>query len=343
MKQIHIKVNELLHNIGKENITILPVFIPHYGCIHECIFCNQKKITGKNDVSHLEQIDKYISDYLKNIKDKSNIQIAFFGGTFTAININSQIKLLEIANKYIKNGLVKSIRISTRPDNIDVNNLKILKKYNVEVIELGVQSMDNKVLDLNKRGHNNLDVIRASKLIKMFNIKLGFQIMIGMYGANKQNEINTMKSLLKLKAEYLRIYPVYVLDGSLLYKLYKSSTYNPLTLEEAVERSYNVVKLCLNSNIKIIRLGLQSTDEITSNNVEVAGPVCDNFAEHVYSKIVLDEIIKSINLIENIKELDEIIEIIVPEKYISITVGPKRCNIKYIKNKYNINMKVKGE
>lgn len=346
--RIDVKINilDLLKNIvNKEEQYTIPIFIPHRGCPNECVFCNQRKISGMQKNVTTKEVDNIISKYLEYFDDNKKIQVAFFGGSFTGIDINSQIEYLKIANKYIKSGKVDSIRISTRPDYISPTILKVLKKYNVRNIELGVQSMDNEVLRLSKRGHDNISVIRASLLIRYYGFKLGHQMMIGLPGSNEIKEIETIKSLLKLKPDELRIYPVYVINPSELYDMYVLGKYVPLTLEEAISRTYVVLRECKRSNVRIIRIGLQSTDEITSNNLGLVGPVCDNFAEYVMAKVVCNVIEENIK--NKLKE-DMINEIIihVPLRYASIVVGPKKVNKEYLINKYkkyNLKIKLKGE
>lgn len=343
---IKLDILSLLKNIlNKEEQYTIPIFIPHKGCPNECVFCNQRKISGLQKNVSLEEVDSIISKHLSFFNNNKKIQIAFFGGSFTGIDVNLQIQYLEIANKYIKEGRVDSIRISTRPDYISLNILKMLKKYNVKNIELGVQSMDNDVLNISKRGHNDVSVIRASLLIKYFGFELGHQIMVGLPGSNINRELITINRLLKLKPNELRIYPVYVINPSELYDMYKRNLYIPLTLSEAVERTSLIIKECKKTDVRIIRIGLQSTDEITSNNLDLVGPVCDNFAEYVMAKIICEEIEKDISGKLD-KNMANIINIFTDLKYASIVVGPKKINKIYLIDKYknyDIKIKLKGE
>ncbi len=342
---ITLDLNEELKNIiNKDNQYTIPIFIPHSGCKNECVFCNQRKITGNTESVTKEQVDKIIQEYLKYFNNAKSIdkkiEVAFFGGSFTGLSIKQQIGYLEIAYKYILNKKIDSIRLSTRPDYISPKILKILKKYNVETIELGVQSMDKNVLNVAKRGHSNIEVIRASKLIRYYGFKLGIQIMVGLPNSTIKTEIYTIKEVIKLKPKQLRIYPVYVLHDTKLYDMYKSGEYIPLTLDEAIQRSYYILEECRKTDIQIIRMGLQSTDEITMNNVDIVGPVCDNFAEYVLSKTVLKRIEKEVKRLNINKE--SILNIFVPKRYISIVVGPNKVNKKYLKENYNFILKIKG-
>ncbi|MEG1990282.1 MAG: radical SAM protein [Clostridia bacterium] len=342
LNKIHINLdNELKNIINKDNQYTIPIFIPHLGCKNECVFCNQRKISGNTKIQTIDEIREDIDRYLGYIKKDRKVQIAFFGGSFTGIDINDQVKYLTLANEYIKSDKVDSIRISTRPDYIDVNILKVLKKYNVETIELGVQSMDKDVLEASKRGHTSIQVIRASLLINLFKIKLGFQIMIGLPKSNVKKEVETIEKLLKFNPKQLRIYPVYVLEESKLYDMYLSHEYIPLKVQDAVLRTAEVVKVCNKSNVQIIRIGLQSTNEITASNSKLLGPVSDNFAEYVLAKLVLEKI--EISLINTLKveDVDKSVDIFVKSKYISIASGPNKINKKYLEEKYNIKLKIR--
>lgn len=340
-------LNNILKNvINKENQYTIPIFIPHLGCKNDCVFCNQRKITGVETSVSVYDIKNIILEhlnYFKEKKDEKKIEVAFFGGSFTGIPKKKQIEYLKVANKYLNSGKIDSIRISTRPDYISPSILKMLKKYNVGTIELGVQSMDDEVLIAAKRGHLKKHVIRAARLISLYNINLGIQIMVGLPKSDLQKEINTIKYVLKLKPEVLRIYPVYVLKESKLYDMYEKKEYIPLEIQEAVNRVYNILKECRKTNVKVIRIGLQSTSEITSSNSDIVGPVCDNFAEYAMAKLVLEEIEKYIN--DNIKisrENNILLNICVPNRYASIVIGPNKINKIYFKEKYNISLKIKG-
>lgn len=373
--KIDLNLDEELKNIAnKEAQYTIPIFIPHKGCKNECVFCNQRKISGKIKSVTVDDVDSEIKKYLQyvdspNIKiatnqnnkeekeekkdKKKKIQVAFFGGSFTGISIKEQIKYLQVANKYIAQKKVDSIRLSTRPDYISPKILKLLKVYNVDTIELGVQSLDNEVLNVSKRGHLKKEVMRASRLINLYGFNLGHQLMIGLPNSNLQKELYSIKECLKYNPINLRIYPVYVINPSELYDMYVKGEYIPLTLKEAIDRTYEVIKACRNSDVKIIRIGLQSTDEITSSNEGLIGPVCDNFAEYVLSKFAFEKLDKlisqklneKINIIGKKDNIKVNVEVKINRKYISIVSGPKKINKEKFKEKYkncNIDIKIKG-
>ena len=330
---------ELINFNNKDNQYTIPIFIPHKGCPNNCIFCNQKKISGQiNDVT-VQDVDNIIQKYLNYYTNKDKkIEIAFFGGSFTGIDINLQVEYLKVANKYIQSKKVDSIRLSTRPDYINDEILNMLEEYGVETIELGVQSMDDEILNYAKRGHTSQDVIKASRLIRNHNIRLGHQVMVGLPKSTIDTEVYTIKECLKLKPEQLRLYPVYVIEDSELYDMYNLEIYKPLDINSAVKRCLAIINECQKTNVAIIRLGLQSTSEITSSNSNIFGPVCDNFAEYVMAAIIRESIEKIYK--ENI---NEDIVVYVPSKYISVTVGPKKINKIYFEIKYNVKYIVKGD
>ena len=348
MISIKLDINKVLRNvINKKNQYTIPIFIPHEGCKNECVFCNQRKISGKTTSATKEDVHNTIEEYLTYFKDKGkDIEIAFFGGSFTGIDIKKQEEFLKIANEYVRLKKVSGIRLSTRPDYISPKILKMLKKYNVKTIELGIQSMDSRVLNISKRGHDILSVIRASRLIRLYGFNLGHQIMVGLPGSDKGKELLSLKKVISLKPQELRIYPVYVIKPSKLYDMYMEGSYIPLTVKEAVDRVYYIMKELQNTNIRVIRLGLQSTDEITVGNAELIGPVCDNFAEYVFAKMTRDEIENKLKEKRtNIDKYGCILKVITNKKYTSVIIGPNRINKQYFKEKYNVEMVLedKGE
>ena len=278
---------------------IIPIFVPHLGCPNDCIFCNQKSISGQKKNMTKEQPKNIIDNYLKNLNDSDAlIEIAFFGGSFTAINENLQNELLELAYTYVKEGKVESIRISTRPDCIDKNILKRLKKYKVKTIELGVQSANDFVLKRANRGHTFEDVKKASKLIRWYGFRLGHQMMVGLPESTRQDEINTAKALIKLKPKMVRIYPVLVVKNTKLEKEFENGIYKALPLPQAVETCKQLVRMFSDKNIDIIRVGLQNTDEISDPSSEksevVAGPYHPAFRQLVESGLWYDAKFKSL-------------------------------------------------
>ena len=321
---------------------IIPIFVPHLGCPNDCTFCNQKKISGQTKNVKAEDVKNTIEYYLNNFKDDNKyIEVAFFGGSFTGIDVDKQKELLSVAYEYIKNKKIHSIRISTRPDYINKEILKMLKSYGVKTIELGVQSTNDYILNKSKRGHTFEDVKKASKLIRKNGFILGHQMMVGLPESTRQDEINTAKDLIKLKPKIVRIYPVLVIKGTQLEKDYESGEYTPLTVEQAVETAKDLLVLFNKKKINVIRIGLQNTNEITDPNSKksqvVAGPYHPAFRQLVESRLWYDNIA---NEIKKVNSNVTHIQIDVNPSDINNAVGHKRINIEKINDTYNTDLKI---
>lgn len=297
------------------------LFVPHKGCSHTCSFCNQKTISGASAELTETDIDEAVRIATSGEYDKANSEIAFFGGSFTAIDREYMIHLLECAYKYVEKGLFKGIRCSTRPDAIDDEVLEILKKYGVTAIELGAQSMNDEVLSMNDRGHTSSDVVNASELIKKHGFELGLQMMTGLYGSIPEKDIETAEKLISLNPQTVRIYPTVVLENTRLASLYHSGEYTPETTEDAVRNCSVILDMFNNAGIKVIRLGLHS-----GGNVEegfVAGAYHPAFRELCESRIYLEKLRK---YIEDEKITGKITIYVCPSE-ISKMTGQKKENI----------------
>lgn len=323
---------------------IIPVFVPHLGCPNDCVFCNQKSISGQTKQVTKEDVKKIIEEHLKYIKKDSKVEVAFFGGSFTGIEEEKQEELLSAAYEYIKQKKVESIRISTRPDYIDKKILKRLKKYKVKTIELGVQSANDYILKKAGRGHTFTDVEKASKLIRWYGFNLGHQMMVGLPESTTVDEINTAKQLIKLKPKMVRIYPVLVIKNTKLEKDYNNGKYKPLTVTQAVEVCKELVKLFTKKNIEVIRIGLQPTDTITDPENEksevVAGPFHPAFRQLVESGMWYDVIV------EKIKQLNtKVKEVVVTVNPIDVNnvIGQRKDNIKNLREIYDVDLIVKAD
>lgn len=263
---------------------IIPIFVPHRGCPHQCSFCNQKHITGQTEEVTAETADKIILKYLSTIDtEKFRTEIAFYGGSFTAIDTEVQNSLLSVAQKYVLDGKVKGIRLSTRPDCISLDILDNLKKYGVTEIELGVQSMCDDVLAFNERGHTSKDVTAAVELIRKYDFSLGLQQMTGLYKDTFENDIYTAEKISELCPDFVRIYPTLVFNNTRLADYYRQGTYKPHTLDEAVNLCLKLKKIYDKNNIKIIRLGLLMSEDEARNNF-LDGPYHPRFRELVDSR-----------------------------------------------------------
>ncbi len=315
-----------------KNKYIIPIFVPHRGCNNQCVFCNQRKISGELKDLTATEVEQTIEQYLKKNSDVcyTNIQVAFYGGSFTGIEKEKQIEFLEVAKKYIDNKKIDSIRLSTRPDYINEEILAYLKIYGVKTIELGVQSLDDKVLLSSKRGHTSQIVGISARLIKHFGFELGLQMMIGLPNSNEELEYKTAKLIIDMQPNIVRIYPTLVIKDTQLEEMYKNKEYIPYTLEQSIDICTKLVQMFEQNSITVIRTGLQTTDNINEGKDVVAGPFHPSFGELVRQRIIrnkVEEYLKS----NNVKSL----VIKCNKKDISKIIGNKRSNIIYLQEKYN--------
>ena len=321
---------------------IIPIFVPHLGCPNNCTFCNQKRISGQTKMVTAKDVKETIEYYLKNFKyNHKYVEVAFFGGSFTAIKKEKQVELLEAAQEYIKRKQVNSIRISTRPDCIDKEILKRMKKYHVKTIELGVQSTNNYILTRCKRGHTYEDTKKASKLIRSYGFILGHQMMVGLPESTKQDEINTAKELIKLRPKIVRIYPVLVIKDTELADEYERGDYTPLTVGQAVERCKEIVDLFNRNKINVIRIGLKNTEEISDpkneNSSVIAGPYHPAFRQLVESSMWYDSIVNEIKKVNA-----KVKKVKIKENDINVNniIGHKKENITKLKEIYDVDVMI---
>jgi histone acetyltransferase (RNA polymerase elongator complex component) len=298
--------------------------VPHAGCPNCCVFCSQEKITGEKKE---KDIETEISE-LRNLLESENgnfeeSQIAFFGGSFTAIERNRMEKLLSVANEYIEKGVAQSIRISTRPDKIDSEILAVLKGYKVSNIELGVQSTDDKVLLSCERGHTAKSSFASAKLITENGFVFGGQMMIGLPGSNIESEVKTAKDIVAMGAREARIYPTVVFENTKLYKMAQNGDYKPLSVEEAVERTAKCYKIFLDAGIKVLRVGLHSSENLKNAPLGANHPA---LGELVKSQVYVDMIAETVGVIEN-----KILSVGVMKEHISMLKGHNGFAIRKLK------------
>lgn len=314
----------------------ISIFVPHSGCPNDCIFCNQKKITGVSSLVGPKEAEMTILKSLETIPQNTDIEIAFFGGSFTAIEREHQTALLNVANKYRKSHNIKDIRLSTRPDAINQEILDFLKLNQVTIIELGVQSLDESVLLNSNRGHNSKCVYESSELILKNGFKLGLQMMLGLPGDTVDKVIYTAEEFMKISPHFVRIYPVLVIKDTGLESLFKSKVYEPWSIEQTVETCKQIYVKFAKKGIKVIRIGLQTSEDITLGRDVVAGPFHPSIGEMVYSSVFRD-IIESV-LYSKGELTGDTITLKLNKKYISKAIGNKKSNRIYFKNKYNIEL-----
>ena len=320
--------------MSKKRITI-PVFIPHSGCPHCCVFCNQWKVTGVSGRITPESLHKTIEKYLSAIPGTvEKIEIAFFGGSFTAIPDLEQIEYLSAVSSYIENGTISSVRISTRPDYIDKKKLDVLKKYHVETVELGVQSFSGEVLIASGRGHTADHVTDSVSLLKEYGFRTGIQLMPGLPSDTYERSIQSAVKTVELQPDDVRIYPAVVLKDTAMEKLYTEHRYKPLTLEEAVDLCSVMYGMFSKKNINIIRMGLHPVD-LSGGNV-IAGPYHEALGFLIksrYRRGILEEIIR--NFIDANPGKTRF-SLILPDKMKEEFIGMRKENILYLKEKFQL-------
>ena len=301
------------------------LFVPHNGCPNQCSFCNQRAISGHRNQVEPSDVDKAVQIALENPESKGG-EIAFFGGSFTAIERETMVSLLSAAYKYVENGSFRGIRISTRPDAINEEICNIIRSYGVTAVELGAQSLDDRVLILNKRGHTAEDIVKATKLLQKNGFETGLQMMTGLYGSTDEDSIETAKRIIELNPDTVRIYPTVVLENTELCDLYRSGEYHPQGVEEATELCAELLQMFEESGIKVIRTGLHSGGDVEGEFV--AGAYHPAFKEICESKIYLRKVTEFIR--EN-KIPEGKIEIRVSPKSVSQMTGQKKANIEALK------------
>jgi len=311
---------------------IIPIFISHSGCPHRCIFCDQEKITsqsvrsvGTDEVR--EVLEKAISS--KRFDIRRNPEVAFYGGTFTGLPKDRIKELLEAVAPYIRDRFISAIRVSTRPDFIDEERLKIMKAFHVRTVELGVQSLDEDVLSMAQRGHTAGDVIRAVQILKKSGFKVGIQLMPGLPGDSKERFRATIEKVIGLNPDMVRLYPALVIEGTGLARMYAEGSYQPLTLEEGVDLCVDAVTRLETNGIPVIRIGLMSSPSLLEDRRIVSGPWHTAFGFLVRSAIHQKAIEADLPAPGTAKG----IRIFAPERDIPLIRGYKNRGIRMIEEK----------
>ncbi len=306
----------------------LSIFVPHEGCPNQCSFCDQKKISGTQNPPSPQQVTALCENYLPHdTKQGKSYEIAFFGGSFTAIDRDYMIALLQAAYPFVQDGRAMGIRISTRPDAINRDILDILKSYGVTAIELGAQAMDDYVLKVNLRGHTVQDVYDASHLIKEYGFSLGLQMMPGLYGQHDYIAAaeDTARQFIEIGPDTVRIYPTLILKDTLLETFYQKGIYSPLTVDEAVKICAVLVKMFNQTNIAIIKMGLHA--DMGLEGSLVAGPYHPALKELVQNRMYFEKLQSDFGKNEKGSYI-----LAVNPRYRSQITGQKRTNILKLKD-----------
>jgi histone acetyltransferase (RNA polymerase elongator complex component) len=274
----------------------IPIFLPELACRNKCVFCNQRNISGTHHIPTIQDAQEIIETHLTTIPTSGTKQIAFFGGNFTGLPIEQQKAFLKLAQSYIHKGAVESIRISTRPDYISEDILRMLQSYGVKDIELGAQSFDNEVLALSQRGHTSEDIIRAAELIRTYHFKLGLQMMIGLPGDSYEKSMHTAQKIIDYKADTTRIYPCLVIANTVLADMYTQGRYKPLDRATATVWLADIYSLFSQHNIRILRVGLHPSKDFESSEIVLAGPYHPSIKQLALSQIWKNRFAEKIKL-----------------------------------------------
>lgn len=312
---------------------IIPFFIPHSGCPHQCVFCNQKNITGQSTPIAPSAIPRKITEYLAISSTDNPAHVAFYGGSFTALPLEEQRAYLNAVQPLISTGQIAGIRLSTRPDCITNQVLALLKEYSVTTIELGVQSMDDAVLTRSGRGHTATDTMNAVCLIRSFDFLIGLQLMPGLPGDSADSFRKTIDAVIALKPDFVRIYPALVIRDTPLEDLYSSARYVPLSLDDAVAWCREALEKFELAGVDVIRIGLQPTGELEKTGTILAGPYHPAFRQLVESSILLDKMRCELR---NGTGRTGRVTFQVNSKDLSAAIGQKRSNIKKLEKEFGV-------
>jgi len=314
---------------------IIPIFLPHAGCPHQCVFCNQTSITGvKRDMVSPEIVERQILEFLEyKGNDRRPAQVAFYGGNFLGLEKDYIERLLNVSTKFVKNKKVDAIRFSTRPDTIDHDRIEIIKNYPVTTVEIGAQSMDDGVLAMTRRGHSASDTQRAVALLKDRHYQIGLQIMVGLPEEDEAGSLSTAYRIGELEPDFVRIYPTIVLKNSLLARWYENGTYRPWSLERSIAHVKTLYLFFKKKNIPVIRMGLQASEDLDSGAAVLAGPYHPAFGHMVHSKIFLD---MATEIMGNKAVFQDTVTIKVHPKSISKMRGMKNSNVETLKKKFKL-------
>lgn len=319
----------------KGRVTV-PFFIPHHGCPHRCIFCDQLKISGAASAVPSSDLIRDTIDSYRASSGQPRVDVAFFGGTFTSLPVSVQKSLLAPVQDLQGVGVVGSVRISTRPDAVDETICRFLGKHGVNIVELGAQSLDDDVLQRAGRGHCAADVARATRVLLDNGFQVGLQLMAGLPGDTAEKFLASLRDALGLQPHFLRVYPVLVLAGTRLAELYRRGEYEPLSMDEAVDVCAAALRLVHASRVAVIRMGLQPTEELNAAGCVLAGPYHPAFGQLVRSRLWYD-------LMAALAEPGVPATIRCSPGRISDLVGQRRSNIHRLFNERRITAKVEGD
>ncbi|SMD04649.1 Radical_SAM C-terminal domain-containing protein [Desulfocicer vacuolatum DSM 3385] len=317
-----------------EKPLVIPIFIPHSGCPHQCAFCNQSIITSQSHpLPDADFIEKEVNRFLEFKGKRRQVQLAFFGGNFLGLPQEKIVDLLECAKQLVNEGKIDDVRCSTRPDTISESILGAIKNYDLTTVELGVQSMDNRVLAQARRGHTREDTKNAAGILKAYGIHTGMQMMVGLPGDTFRTALETAEAICRLKPDFMRIYPLIVLEGSVMTRWYRQGRYIPMELSESVTLVKELYKIFNQHKIPVIRMGLQASDLLQDPQSMVAGPWHPAFGHLVFSELFLDRTLDEIEKKYPMTVPEQLILTVHPASHSRLR-GDKNHNMKILQSKY---------
>lgn len=316
---------------------IIPIFIPHKGCPNDCVFCNQKAITARTADVTPDDARRIIEEYLPTLEGRGlETEVSFFGGSFTGIPIEEQSAFLAVAKEYKDKGLIAKIHMSTRPDYINREILDNLKRFDADVIELGVQSFDDEVLLASNRGHTAGDVYEACRLIREYGFELGLQLMIGLPLDTHEKSVESAKKAAEIHPDIARLYPTVILKDTKLYDMYRDGTYVPMTQDEIVDTAADMYRILTSSGVNVIRVGLKSTD-IINNAADTDGAVAGDSYHPAVKQLVLGKLARE-EIEARIAEYDDgkrhVLYVLTSDENMSNAAGHKGENRKYFRERF---------
>ena len=315
---------------------IVPVFVPHLGCPNDCVFCNQRTISGSLRAVSPDEVRRKLED-ARSISDRA--ELAFYGGSFTAVSEAAQRSLLEAATPFRASGFLASIRVSTRPDAITPENLSFLKSFGVETVELGAQSMSDRVLALSGRGHTAADTVAAAGMVRDAGLALILQMMTGLPGADPESDLRTAEEMISLRPDGVRIYPTIILRGTALARMWREGKYKAHTVHEAVSRCAPIADRFLHAGIPILRLGLNPTEALSGGEA-IGGAYHPALGELVYGKLYLE---KARDSIRALPRLPRRLTLLVAENRVSRMTGIRGANLLILRWEFGLEeVRVRG-
>ncbi len=314
---------------------IIPIFLPHAGCSHQCVFCNQTSITGVGrDTVSPEKVERQIIKFLGyKENDLRPVQVAFYGGNFLGLEKDYIERLLNVSTQFVKNKEVDAIRFSTRPDTIDHDQIELIKNYPVTTVEIGAQSMDDRVLAKAKRGHTAIDTQKAVFRLKKQGYTIGLQMMVGLPEEDEAGSLTSAYRISELEPDFVRIYPTIVVKNSLLARWYENGTYRPWSLDRSISHVKTLYLFFKKKNIPVIRMGLQASEDLDSGAAVLAGPYHPAFGHMVHSEIFLD---MATAILEKNKIFHEKVALSVHPRSISKMKGMKNHNVEILKKRFQL-------